>query len=125
MKRICVIVLTIVVILGCKREETVRMFTETDYEVMGSPLKLYIPEGYTHISDSLFFYNSRIEEVYIPEGVVSVGKRAFSGAGELRKVELPRSLKQIGEEAFYNCMSLEQLVVPGGVEEIGWGLFQC
>ncbi len=77
-----------------------KVFTTVDYEEMGSPENLEIPEGYTSIDDYAFEECEDLASVVIPEGVTHIGKSAFYNCFNLESVTLPNTLDTMGDFAF-------------------------
>ena len=93
---------------------------------MRGVVNVIIPEGFTTISDSAFFYCSSLESVTILDSVTSIGDSAFWGCSRLTSVVIPDSVTSIGGAVFNECNSLTSVVIGNSVTSIGeWAFHYC
>lgn len=82
-----------------------------------------IPEGYTSIGKSAFYWCNQLESVTIPEGVTTIKQNAFNGCTSLKQITIPASVTSIGNAAFCNCGALDNIEIPESVTFIGKDAF--
>ena len=87
-----------------------------------NPTEVYIEEGITGISSSVFNGCDNMVSIKIPYNVEEIGYKAFRNCISLKTIEIPSKVAKIGDNAFENCKSLESIEIPAGVMEIGEGL---
>ncbi|MBQ8287624.1 MAG: leucine-rich repeat domain-containing protein [Clostridia bacterium] len=68
-------------------------------------------------------YEDKIECVIIENGVTTISSDAFRGCYNLTSVEIPNSVTEIGSEAFSHCNNLTNITIPDSVTEIGYKAF--
>lgn len=109
----------------CKNEKKLEYFPNEKregYDIYEEPvLNIIIPDGYTHIHDSLFT-GYEITGVTIPESVISIGDSTFAH-NRLKNVVMPNGVITIGEHAF-NDNKLTEVVIPDSVTSIKDGAFE-
>ncbi|MFI3263277.1 MAG: leucine-rich repeat protein [Rikenellaceae bacterium] len=100
-----------------------RPFTRADYEALGSPSELTVPDKYTLIADSAFYSCSNLESVILPSSITSIGNDAFCYCDNLHSIRIPSSVTTIGNSAFYNCYNLLNIKLPNFITHIGNSVF--
>ena len=136
MKRILILVLTLLLAVGCvipsfaaeKASSGDWQYTVRNGEAVitgysGSDTSVSVPSsvgGYsvTEIGTAAL-YNSEIEKLSIPSTVRKIGWWAFYGSSKLASVKLHPGLQTISFGAFLNCNSLHEIEVPPTVSSIG------
>ena len=96
-----------------------KYFDYDDYERMGYPSHVVIPNYVTEIGAYTFDDCSSLTSIELPDGVTKIGESAFVGCDCLTSIELPDGVTKIGESAFDGCSSLTSIKLPDGVTEIG------
>ena len=81
-------------------------------------LTITIPDGVTHIGESMFGNCESLTEVVFPAGVTELPDYLFDECVHLKSVTLPETLTTIGKAAFYDCRELSAVTVPEGVTVI-------
>lgn len=76
------------------------VFNRILYRYDGTDREITVPDGVTHIANSVF----------------ESGEYSWERKRDIRKVILPDSMKYVGRFAFANCSDLEEFVAPKGVE---------
>ena len=76
------------------------------FKYLGLSKKVYIPEGVTALSSSLFWDNQMIEEVVIPDSLTNLGGDTFYNCTNLKKVNIPSSVRYMGNNPFAGCPNL-------------------
>ena len=84
----------------------------TDVEFMGF-------SQVTEISQGLFGFCTKLEEITIPQSVSKIGDVAFIGCERLKSITLPDSVEEIGIETFELCSALTEISLPKGLKTIG------
>lgn len=82
-----------------------------------------IPNGLTHIGDSVFASCSNLATISIPNSMEEIGKNAFAGCVSLTKVNLGSGLQQLGQYAFNGCTGLTELIFGSSIQTIGLNAF--
>lgn len=72
---------------------------------------------------SLFFNDTRINEIIIEDGITSIGDYAFYNCTTFYKITIPNSVTSIGNQTFSNCVHLESINIPESVTSIGDSAF--
>ncbi len=86
-----------------------KIFTKKDYEDMGSPSQLVIPQGYTEIGDRAFCESKSLGSISIPDSVKIIGQYAFYVAS-LEIIIIPNAIVEIKDSAFYGNKLSEFIV---------------
>lgn len=95
------------------------IFTANDYIEAGSPVDLFLGNGWTRIEQIDTSSNIlNLLTVNIPSSITSIGKKAFKGAYNLTTVSFAQDsqLKEIESNAFNDCSSLIDFNIPYGVD---------
>jgi len=102
-----------------------KYFDFSDYERMGRPSHVVIPNYVTEIDENVFQRMDRdgVTSIELPDSVTVIGDGAFRGCSSLTSIELPDGVTVIGEDAFGGCASLTSIELPDGVIEIGASAF--
>ena len=82
-----------------------------------------LPEGLTHIGDSVFYKCYNLALTSLPKGLTSIGQNAFYGCTNLALTSLPEGVTSIGNTAFYSCSNLALTSLPEGVTSTGDNTF--
>ena len=73
----------------------------------------------------MFNGNRSLTEIDIPDGVTHLYNSVFECCTNLRRVSLPSTLEIIGKSDFAGCDALEEIVIPGSVKEVEREAFYC
>ena len=111
-------------------------FTKEDYQKMGSPTNVIIPDGVTHIADWAFARCEALTSITLPNSITEIGEGAFVGCNNLNMIYTNRNF--IYEEGIlYNkgktrvISALKAVVkgaitLPNSITEIGeWAFAFC
>ncbi len=101
-----------------------KIFTQSDYEDMGAPDSLVIPDEFTSIGKSAFFDCAELTSITLPASLTSIADYAFASCTGLKSLEIPPSVTTIGVGAFRDCMLLPTITIPSSVTEIGTAVFE-
>lgn len=83
-----------------------------------------IPDGFTEISDRMFYSCKAIQNVYLPNGLKIIGECAFAFCSNLQHIRFPSTVEIIGDSAFLCCDKLTGVVLPKTVKKIGKMAFE-
>lgn len=101
MKRICVMILTVLAVLSLLPAQAA---AASDFEIENGVL---------------IRYSGSASDVNVPDGVTEVGASAFENNTNLRSVTLPSSVYTVGDMAFNGCTSLKSVVGGENVTQVG------
>lgn len=104
-----------------KTESNGKVFGMREYEQMGSPSHLVIPDGYIAVGKFWKVYN--LQSVKMPNSVRVIEHAGFYGCSNLSDVKLSESLLAIGNMAFTSCLSLNRIRIPPSVRIFDGDLF--
>lgn len=71
-------------------------------KLLGTHVKITIPDGVKEIAPYAFSNNRRIRSVVLPAGLRKIGHHAFASTN-ISEVKIPASVEDIGFDAFANC----------------------
>lgn len=71
-------------------------------KLLGTHVKITIPDGVKEIAPYAFSNNRRIRNVVLPAGLRKIGHHAFMSTN-ISEVKIPASVEDIGHDAFTNC----------------------
>ena len=116
MKRVLVMVLAMLTLLGAARAVT----PATPVHFCGEYVYILLDDGGAEI----VCWDGEETDLAVPETldehpVVSVSECAFADCRTLRTVTLPESVRAIGDEAFAGCTRLSRVTLPQGLETLG------
>ena len=116
MKRVLVMVLAMLTLLGAARAVT----PATPVHFCGDYVYILLDDGGAEI----VCWDGEEADLMVPgtldgHPVVSVSECAFADCRTLRTVVLPEGVRAIGDEAFYKCVRLTSLEIPASVTAIG------
>lgn len=87
---------------------------------------LFIPEGFTDISITLFRdcpVKKKIKTIYLPNTLLEIDSYVFKDCIGLKSIGFNQGLKVIKYGAFENCRGLTKVELPDSVKELGYKLF--
>ncbi len=96
-----------------------KIFIKRDYEEMGMPTYLVIPNDYTSIGEEAFYDCDKLISVTIPYSVDTIEDYAFLHCSNLHSISIPDSIKHIGAGVFQFCEKLTSIIIPNSVTHIG------
>lgn len=136
MKKVCCMVLVLIMALGCTTAlaQDGRTRGGLTYTVANGEITITGYEGVNGdvtipseidgvpvvaIGDSAFRGNKAIENVTISEGITRIDDLAFSGCENLKSITLPDSLTFIGMNTFSWYNDIKTITIPAGVNSMG------
>jgi hypothetical protein len=138
MKRICVLLIGLLVLLtvpAFAQEEDdfeIRQLSDNTVKITGykgTVKNVVIPETLyglpVTVIGSRSFRGKQITGVVIPDSVTTIEGNAFAN-NDLTRVTIGKNVKKIESEAFYNNQNLSSVVIPDSVTTLGpWVFFKC
>ena len=144
MKKLCSVILSMVLLVGClfllPVESKAATYGSLTYSISNGKVtitdcgstasgELVIPDtigGYpvTSIGNYAFWVCTGLTSITIPDSVTSIGSYTFSGCTGLTSITIPDSVTSIGSYAFYNCTGLTGITIGNSVTSIGRSEFE-
>ena len=78
-----------------------------------------IPEGITHLSDSLFAGCTSLKTVVVPGYVKTIAQSVFRECPNLTSVELEEGVEELANSVFYKSSNIKDLNLPTTIKSIG------
>lgn len=131
MKRICSLLLTVVIVFGVLTSIPITVSAATSgltgdctWLLNGTVLTISgSGEMDSYHSASKLPWGKEITELIIEHGVTNIGDFAFAFCTDLTSVTIPDSVTCIGQESFVGCTFLTSIKIPDSVSSINYRTF--